>query len=86
MNSITLATWPGEYPISVMVNDEGRVIKRHRNKFVASLGRKMDRTKPGSKRHSKVVMAKSKTKQRLKVKLRELCHQVSNKAAHTTSS
>lgn len=84
INSMTLATWSDEHTISVTVINgrEGRAIKRLRNKSVASLQRKTDRTKPGSKRHRKATIAKKKIQAKAKRQLRDFCHQVSRKAAN----
>jgi len=83
INPMTLATWADDKTICVTIINgrEGRAIKRLRNKAVGSLQRGIDRTKVGSKKHRRLVLAKKRVKAKAKRQLRDFDHQMARKAA-----
>lgn len=66
----------------IVVNGrEARAIKRHRNKGVGALSRKLSRCANGSRRYKNLARAKKKARAAANAPLRDLNHQVSRKAA-----
>ncbi len=84
INPMTLATWVDDKTICVTIINgrEGRAIKRQRNKAVGAIQRKLDRAKPGSKHHRRLVLAKKKVKARAQRQLRDFDHQMARMAAN----
>ncbi len=84
INPMTLATWVDEDNIDVTIinGKEGRAIKRLRNKSVASIQKKISRTKNGSRHHRKLVASKKKIQAKADQRLKDFDHQVAHKAAN----
>jgi putative transposase len=88
INPVTLAGYAADctegrpvIDVTVVNGREARSIKRHRNKTIAALDRKMSRCADGSRRRKKLARAKKKTKAAAAAALRDVNHQVSRKAA-----
>ena len=83
INPMAVATWVDDHTIDVTIINarEARAVKRGRNKAVAALQRKVDRTPKHSPRRQRLRKALKRVKARATAILRDLDHKVSRQAA-----